>query len=213
MQVAEEARRYAFGQASDMIKFGPKAQLTSIIDNWAPYYIERVQAVMDGTWTSTDTWGGIKEARGDGALHQHARRREGDGAKTEAAIAAGTLHPFTGPVNKQDGSGGCKGGEASPTADPRHELLRQGRRRQAAREVTRRHQRQNHHAPGRALRPGVAVIGWWDTKRGSVGPGNFGYWQFRDRTCPVPSDGRLRTPHAPNNSGALALGERVPGAA
>ena len=27
-----------------MIKFGPKTQLTSIIDNWAPYYIARVKA-------------------------------------------------------------------------------------------------------------------------------------------------------------------------
>ena len=35
-----------------MIKFGPKAQLTAIVDNWAPYYIERVQAVLDGTWKS-----------------------------------------------------------------------------------------------------------------------------------------------------------------
>ena len=34
----------AFGQDSDMIKFGPKTQLTAIIDNWGPYYIERVKA-------------------------------------------------------------------------------------------------------------------------------------------------------------------------
>jgi basic membrane protein A and related proteins len=39
--------------------FGPNAQLTAIIDNWADYYIERVQAVMDGTWESGAVWGGI----------------------------------------------------------------------------------------------------------------------------------------------------------
>jgi len=48
-----------FGQASDMIKFAPKTQLTSIIDDWGPYYVARVKAVLDGTWKSADTWGGM----------------------------------------------------------------------------------------------------------------------------------------------------------
>ena len=48
-----------FGQASDMIKFAPDTQLTAILDDWGPYYIKRVQAVMDGTWKSSDTWGGM----------------------------------------------------------------------------------------------------------------------------------------------------------
>ena len=42
---------YAFGQDSDMIKFGPKSQLTAIIDNWAPYYVDRVKLALDGKWT------------------------------------------------------------------------------------------------------------------------------------------------------------------
>ena len=50
MQIAAERGMLAFGQDSDMIKFGPKAQLTAIIDNWAPYYIERVKAALDGKW-------------------------------------------------------------------------------------------------------------------------------------------------------------------
>jgi len=61
MTIAEEKGMYAFGQASDMKQFGPKARLSSIIDDWAPYYIARTQAVMDGTWESTSTWDGIKE--------------------------------------------------------------------------------------------------------------------------------------------------------
>src|ERR1700744_4156978 len=59
MQVASERGAHAFGQDSDMIKFGPKAQLTAIVNNWAPYYAKRVQAVMDGKWKSEDTWGGL----------------------------------------------------------------------------------------------------------------------------------------------------------
>src|SRR4029077_19657713 len=50
----------AFGQDSDMIKFGPKTQLTAFTDNWGPYYVERTKLVLDGKWTSTDTWGGLK---------------------------------------------------------------------------------------------------------------------------------------------------------
>src|SRR5712675_3707143 len=41
MQVAAQRGVLAFGQDSDMIKFGPKSQLTSILDTWAPYYIAR----------------------------------------------------------------------------------------------------------------------------------------------------------------------------
>ena len=59
VQVAEEQGVSAFGQASDMAAFAPNALLTSIIDNWADYYIARTQAVLDGSWVSTDTFGGM----------------------------------------------------------------------------------------------------------------------------------------------------------
>ena len=75
MQVAEEKGMHAFGQASDMIKFGPHAQLTAIVDNWGPYYVRRIKAVMDGTWKSQTSWDGMGGHRRDGALHQHARKR------------------------------------------------------------------------------------------------------------------------------------------
>ena len=48
-----------FGQASDMINFAPDTQLSAILDLWGPYYVARVQAAMDGTWTETNTWGGM----------------------------------------------------------------------------------------------------------------------------------------------------------
>ncbi len=85
MQIASERGKLAFGQDSEMIKFGPKTQLTSIIDNWAPYYIDRVKAELDGKWTSDRHLGRAEVEDGrDGALHQHARRREeaGDGYRS-----------------------------------------------------------------------------------------------------------------------------------
>ncbi len=59
LQVADAAGVKAFGQASDMIMFAPNTQLTAILDLWGPYYVERVKAVIDGTWETKDTWGGM----------------------------------------------------------------------------------------------------------------------------------------------------------
>ena len=59
LQIAEKAGVMAFGLASDMLQFAPKAQLTAIIDDWSPYYVARVKAVMDGTWKKSETWGGM----------------------------------------------------------------------------------------------------------------------------------------------------------
>ena len=40
LQVAQKEGVFGFGQASDQIKFAPKAQLTATIDDWGPYYID-----------------------------------------------------------------------------------------------------------------------------------------------------------------------------
>ena len=115
MTIAEEAGVMAFGQASDMKNFGPEAQLTAIIDNWGPYYVERAQAVADGEWESQDTWDGIAEGMVELAPFSD-RIPEEVRASAQAladSIAAGEHHPFTGPVNKQDGSEWLAEGETA----------------------------------------------------------------------------------------------------
>jgi basic membrane protein A and related proteins len=105
MQVAAERGIKAFGQASDMIQFGPETQLTSIIDDWGPYYVERVTAVLEGTWEQAATWDGLAE--GHVVMADYANMPDDVKAKaeeTEAAIASGEFHPFTGPINRQDGT-------------------------------------------------------------------------------------------------------------
>jgi len=104
MQIAQERKVFAFGQDSDMIKFGPNAQLTANMQDWGPYYIERAKLVLDGKWTSTDTWDGMKE----GMVHLAPFTNMSDDAKKIAqesadAIKAGTLHPFKCPVYDQSG--------------------------------------------------------------------------------------------------------------
>ncbi|AEO48421.1 basic membrane lipoprotein [Rhodospirillum rubrum F11] len=105
VQVAEEKGIFAFGQASDMSRFGPHAQLTAIVDNWNEYYIDRVKAVMDGTWKAEDTWGGL--AAGMVHLAPYNAALPADVVeKAEAvrkAIVDGSLHPFAGPLKNQAG--------------------------------------------------------------------------------------------------------------
>ncbi len=111
MQIAEERGLHAFGQSADMSKFGPKAHLASLVDNWTPYYIERVQAVLDGTWKSTDTWEGMKE--GLVVLGPLTNMPDDVKAMAEDSIAkikAGELQVFKGPITKQDGSVGVAEG-------------------------------------------------------------------------------------------------------
>lgn len=105
LQVAEERGALGFGQASDMIKFAPKAQLTSIVDDWSVYYVSRVQAVLDGTWKSKDTWGGLAEKMVLMAPYTNLPEDVAKmAAETEEKIRSGAFHPFTGPIFKQDGT-------------------------------------------------------------------------------------------------------------
>ncbi len=114
IQVASERGIKAFGQASDMIAFGPETQLTSIVDDWGPYYIERIQALMDGTWEQADVWGGMAE--GHVVMAPYANMPDEVkklAEETEAKITSGEFDPFTGPVNKQDGSPWLADGEVA----------------------------------------------------------------------------------------------------
>jgi simple sugar transport system substrate-binding protein len=111
MQVAEKAGIHAFGQSADMSSFGPKAHLASLIDNWGPYYIERVKAVMDGSWKSQQAWEGFKQNLLEVAPLQN--MPDDVKAMAEASIAkikSGELQPFKGPITKQDGSVGVAAG-------------------------------------------------------------------------------------------------------
>jgi len=115
MQVAAERGALAFGQDSDMIKFGPNTQLTAIVNDWSGYYIDRVNAALNGTWESTDVWGGLDT----GILKMAPYTNMPDDVKamaeaTEKAIHDGTYKVFTGPITKQDGTSAAKEGEVLP---------------------------------------------------------------------------------------------------
>ncbi len=108
-----------FGQASDMAEYKPSPRVTSIIDNWGPYYIDRVGALLDGTYEQADVWAGIK---GGEVLIGEITEAVPAEVKAEAEklrddIASGAYHPFTGPINKQDGSPWLAEGATAPDGD------------------------------------------------------------------------------------------------
>ena len=108
-----------FGQASDMAEYKDGPRVSSIIDNWAPYYVKRVGALMDGSYAQADAWEGI--AGGEVQIGEITAAVPAE-VKAEAeamrdAIAAGTYHPFTGPIKKQDGSDWLAEGAVAPDGD------------------------------------------------------------------------------------------------
>ena len=104
-----------FGQASDMSEYGPLPRVSSIIDDWAPYYIARTQAVMDGTWESKDTWDGIGAGMvGIGEISDAVPADVKEAALAiKDSLADGSYHAFTGPIKKQDGSDWLGEGETA----------------------------------------------------------------------------------------------------
>jgi hypothetical protein len=129
------AANIAFGQASDMSKFAEKNILSSIIDDWAPYYVERTKAALDGKWEIEGHLRRHCQGQGqDGPLCQHARRREGDGGGDRAGDPRGQARSVQVPGGQAGRFDGRVQGrrQAVRRADHLDELLRQGHRRQAA---------------------------------------------------------------------------------
>ncbi|MGB0658746.1 MAG: BMP family ABC transporter substrate-binding protein [Mangrovicoccus sp.] len=113
LAAAAEAGVFGFGQASDMAQYAESSRISSIIDNWAPYYIERVKAVMDGTWEQKATWGGmdVGMVKIGEITDKVPAEVKAEALALQKAIAAGEYHPFTGPLNKQDGTAWLADGE------------------------------------------------------------------------------------------------------
>ena len=139
MQIAEQRGIHAFGQSSDMIKFGPHAQLTADTDYWGGYYTKRAQDVLDGKWKSEDTWGGLDS----GMVVMAPYTNMPDDVKTmamatEAAIKGGDTASLQVPDRRPGRQDRRVQGRRPPRSrpDPEHELLRQRHRRQGSGEVS-----------------------------------------------------------------------------
>ena len=61
LKTAQEKGKRAFGWDSDMTAYGPKAHLASAVINWGPYYIKATKDALEGTWSTGQSWWGVKE--------------------------------------------------------------------------------------------------------------------------------------------------------
>jgi basic membrane protein A and related proteins len=106
LQVCEQKGLFGFGQGADMSKFAPHAHLTAIEDIWGPYYIARAQAVLDGSWKSSDTWWGFKE--GSVVISPYNASMQADvvaaADKIQAGWKDGSYNVFKGPLMDQSGA-------------------------------------------------------------------------------------------------------------
>jgi basic membrane protein A len=106
--VLEEAasnKVYAATWNSDMTRFGPSAFLSAVQLDWGKHYVDRVKAVLDGTWKSEDYWGtladgAVKLAPYGESVPQDVRD------EVDAKLAGfkdGSFKPFVGPIKDQSG--------------------------------------------------------------------------------------------------------------
>ena len=106
VQLAQAKGIYAFGQDSDMHQYGPVAQLSANVVNWGVYYRHKVKQVLERSWKSEDTKWGMKEGMIE--LSPLSTAVPAELAKEfeakKAAIKAGSLLPFGGPVKDQSGA-------------------------------------------------------------------------------------------------------------
>jgi simple sugar transport system substrate-binding protein len=117
LQTAEKAGVLGFGQASDQYKFAPKAQLTATIDNWSPYYISKVQAVIDGTWKTGDYFGHMNEDVVQMAPFTNMPDKvKAFAQKIKDSIKNGKYFAFTGPIKDNTGKIQLKAGEIADDA-------------------------------------------------------------------------------------------------
>jgi len=105
LQVAESRGIKAFGEATDMKKFAPTCELSANVNVWGPYYVKRIQAMLDGTWKSEDIWGGFST----GMLKMSPFSNMPDDVKAQAQqtvddISSGKIKIFSGPLADQTGA-------------------------------------------------------------------------------------------------------------
>lgn len=101
----QERGKYVVAYHSDMRKFAPTAQIVAVTHHWGDYEVERIRALQAGQWKSQDAWLGVKHGATRvghfGPAVPAAVQKEVQARQAE--IAAGKLHPFTGPLQSQDG--------------------------------------------------------------------------------------------------------------
>jgi simple sugar transport system substrate-binding protein len=107
-----------FGQASDMTEFQPSPRISATVNNWGPYYFERISALLNGTYAQSDTWKGMSQGVLVGLITEEVPKSvKAEAEALRDALATGKTSAFVGPINKQDGTPWLAEGEYAPDGD------------------------------------------------------------------------------------------------
>lgn len=104
-EFAEANQVKVIGYHSDMSAFAPTQHLASVTHNWGPYYVKRIQDLMNNNWQSQSEWMGMKEKTSklvsvSSSIPAEVRDWV---AEKEAGIIAGQLKVFAGPIKNNRG--------------------------------------------------------------------------------------------------------------
>ena len=105
LKTAQEKGKRAFGWDSDMTAYGPKAHLASAVINWGPYYVKATKDVLDGTWSSGQSWWGVKEGAIDivSIAEDVPAETKAKVEEVKKGLADGSFSIWKGPIMGQDG--------------------------------------------------------------------------------------------------------------
>ena len=119
MVAAQERGKLAVAYHSDMRKVAPDAQIVAVTHHWGDYYTQRSRALLEGTWKSADTWGGVKQGmvRVGGFGSRVPRAVQDEVLARQDDIAAGRLHPFHARTAILDNQGAVMVAAGSTLAD------------------------------------------------------------------------------------------------
>lgn len=103
---AQEKGAFAIGYNSPTATAAPKAYLTAPLFNWATFYTDDVQSILDGKWVSRAYWEGFdKNMVALDTLSANCAKGSSEAVEAaKAKIIAGTLNVFAGPIADQSGA-------------------------------------------------------------------------------------------------------------
>jgi basic membrane protein A len=120
---AQEKGVWSIGYNSDMSKAAPDAYMTAPIWNWGPYYVDQLNKIIAGTWTSASDFIAMQADDAKSIIYLAPLTKvapEGAQAKVDAAkadILSGKNKVFVGPIYDNTGALKVKDGEVMSDKD------------------------------------------------------------------------------------------------
>ena len=103
---AQDSGILAIGYNTSTPDAAPRAYLTAALFNWAEFYTDNVQSIIDGTWEPASYWEGLEAGwvAIDDLTDLCPEGAQAAVDEAEAAIISGELKLFSGEVKDQDGN-------------------------------------------------------------------------------------------------------------